>query len=265
MAAAIEAWGAVRPPTKPSPSPSCFASLSSGLAADSPPPTHAPWRDRLGHLCEHHYTHATILLLIFLDVGAVLCEVMLRNVCPAPPSGTPDAARLHHWGEGLSWSSRSILFVLLAHQLLLMLAFGCQFFKKAAYVLDLVIVCVALGLEMAHLALELAEAAAHGAGGHGNDDGHGHSHDAPAATEGLMGDGGTLIIVLLCWRVVRIVHGFAVTGAAHTADEDAKEIKKLRARVEGLEGELGKLVAGGGAQPAQLTALLRGGGGGNVP
>jgi len=227
--------------------------MSVGLTEEHGAKAPKGWRQRLGHAMEHHYAHAAILCLIFLDVGAVLCEVMIRNVCVAPPAGSADEERLHEWGEGLSWASRSILFVLLLHLVALMAAFGAAFFKKAAYVIDLLIVCVALGLEMAHLALELRAEASHGGGGasHLGAESEG-AHDIPA---GLAGDGGALIIVLLCWRVVRIIHGFAVTGAAHT---DEQELNEAKERIAALEKELAAVRAGGGTvESARVLSALR--------
>ena len=232
--------------------------MSVGLSEESGlhkvPMEKKTWRQRLGHAMEHHHAHAAILLLIFIDVGAVLCEVMIRNVCVAPPAGTPDVARLHHWGEGLSWASRSILFILLLHLLALMVAFGGAFWRKWAYVVDLVIVCVALGLEMAHLHMELVEQR-HGGGGasHLADPSPAEDpHDIPA---GLAGDGGALIIVLLCWRVVRILHGFAVTGAAHT---DEQELSEAKERIAALEKEIAALRGGeGSVESARVLSALR--------
>lgn len=206
----------------------CCSELSGSLAHGTDRST---WRRKLGHALESHVSHAVILCLIFLDVMAVLCEVMLRNVCVAPVVGTADDVRLYKWGEGLSWFSRAVLLVLLAHLILLVVSFGKSFFKKWMYVLDLVIVLVALGLEMAHLGIELAASASHG-GSSTVADAHAESQVRETVPAGLAGDGGTLIVVLLCWRVVRIVHGFAFTGTAHT---DEQELEEAKQRIEELE------------------------------
>lgn len=255
----IQTWG-IRAPAAPERkrgcAASCCRSMSVGLSEEDGlhkiSPASRTWRQRLGHAMEHHHAHATILLLIFLDVGAVLCEVMIRNVCVAPAAGTSDAARLHQWGEGLSWASRSILFVLLLHLVSLMVAFGGAFFKKWTYMIDLIIVCVALGLEMAHLALELQHSA-HGGASHlaGPALGAEDPHDIP---EGLAGDGGALIITLLCWRVLRIIHGFAVTGAAHT---DEQELKEAREEIEELKKKLNTLAGGDSTESARVLSALR--------
>ena len=180
-------------------------------------------RRKMGHMLESHFAHAIILCLVFLDVMAVLCEVMLRNVCVVPEKGTSDDARLYVWGEGLAWFSRVVLFILLLHLALLIFSFGAVFFKKFVYVVDLVVVLVALGLEMAHLGLEFAAEA--------SGDPHLESKYHEAVPAGLAGDGGTLIVILLCWRVIRIVHGFYFAGTAHT---DEQELEEANEQIEAL-------------------------------
>jgi len=212
---------------------------------------------------DHHLFHATILLVVFLDVAAVLCEIMLRDVCPGAPAGSPGAQTVSDWSVGLAWTSRSLLFFLLIHQVLLLFAVGPHVFAShAGYVVDLLIVVVALVLEMTHLGLELAEeqreaAAAAAAGAH--DDGHGgHGAHGEGTQYGgaLHDDAGGLLIVLLAWRVVRIVHGFVVTAEAHADDSENKE---LRARVAELEAQLARvaqLQAADGKAGASLSQAL---------
>ena len=255
----IKAWG-IRAPAAPAAAPprcyaACCRSLAVGLTDEvtKVPLGSRTWRQRLGHAMENHNAHAAILILIFLDVGAVLCEVMIRNVCVQPPPGTPDAARLFQWGEGLSWASRSILLVLLLHLIALMVAFGGAFFKKWAYLVDLLIVCVALSLEMAHLVLELQHGA-HGGASHLAGPALGASEDPHDIPGGLAGDGGALIIVLLSWRVVRIIHGFAVTGAAHT---DEQELKEAREEIGELKKKLDALSGGSTVESARVLSALR--------
>jgi len=194
------------------------------------------WRLSMGAKLESHYAHAAVLLLIFLDVATVLMEVVVREVCPQPTGGfvygTWEYQRLHVWGESLAWISRSILFILLIHQLALIACFGCSYFKKLAYVIDLAIVAVALALEMTHLALEIQEENSHSSGAGGHDEHHETSaHTGPE-------DGTNLIIVLLVWRIVRVIHGFTVTAEAHTEDSELREAK---ATISELEKELAKL------------------------
>ena len=175
----VQTWGEALPPTTPAPSvaakPLLSLSLSLSILEEMvskggegkkltsqerrtlKEKVEGSWRLRMGVFLEHHYVHAAILVLIFIDVACVLCEMMLKDVCPPPVFGSSDARTLHKWEEGLSWSSRSILFLLFLHQCGLVVAYGLSYFKKVAYVVDLVIVVVAIGLEMALLALELRE------------------------------------------------------------------------------------------------------------
>jgi len=76
----------------------------------------------------------------------------------------------------LHWTSLSILFIFLAQIVLLMLAYGTNFFKNAFFLLDAVVVVTALVLELVFHVRE-----------------------------------GALFIVLLSWRIVRIVHGLYTT------------------------------------------------------
>jgi HEAT repeat protein len=75
--------------------------MSVGLTEEHGAKAPKGWRQRLGHAMEHHYAHAAILCLIFLDVGAVLCEVMIRNVCVALGNkGTPEDLEALHRAAG---------------------------------------------------------------------------------------------------------------------------------------------------------------------
>ncbi len=199
------------------------------------------WRLRLGEALESHYAHGAVLLLIFADVLLVACEVVLRDVCPTPAGGFTRGSweymRVLHWGEGLSWTSRSILLLLLLHQVGLMVAYGAAYFKKWAYVIDLLIVAVALGLEMAHLAEELQHKGGHRRAlspAEGSKD---------SSWQGTPEEASNLIIVLLTWRIVRVVHGFAVTSLEHA---DNTEVLELQAKVSELQAELRLLRGGSG-------------------
>jgi len=201
------------------------------------------WRLKLGTSMEHHYAHAIVLVLVFIDVACVLCELMLRDVCPAPPSGSQNARTLRSWEEGLSWTSRSILFILLIHQLLLIYGFGLHYFKKLAYLIDLGIVGVAIALEMAQLALELKNGGAHRRLGPITDD---DAHEDHHELEGE--DIGRLVVVLLVWRILRIIHGFVLTNATIADEDHEKELSEARAKIVELEALLDsyKGAAGGG-------------------
>lgn len=222
------------------------------------------WYLRLGSALESHYAHSIVLLLIFLDVVLVASEVMLREVCPAPDGGYPRGSwqytRINHWGEGISWISRSILLLLLLHQVGLMVAYGCLYWQKVAYVIDFAIVATALGLEMTHLSIEIQQHAGHrralqwGEAPRSDSSHSGHSAVSPPD------DATNLIIVLLVWRVLRVVHGITVTSLEQADDSELREAK---ARVSELEAELRRLRGdseGGGeskAVPLVAAALAR--------
>lgn len=254
----VSAWGEAPSPAKPrGPASSssrwiCCHSLGAPLAG---PKTRAAWRVRLGEAAEHPATHACMLLFIFLDVMAVFGEIMLRDVCPTPDEGASGVSGLYAWEDALSWVSRSILFALLVHQGVLILAFGRSFFQKWTYAVDFVIVVVALVLEMTHLGMELSHKG-DAVGAH--DAGHGDHDKASGGAHGP-DDASSIIIVLLSWRVVRVIHGFLLTAEAHA--DDGRELNEARARVdlreahariEALEKEVGALraaSAGGAALP----------------
>lgn len=264
-------WGEARARGSPASSPSCLSAcvshMQSGIAEeksgakDPASLTRAErlalkskisesWRLRLGHALESHYAHAICLLIIFADVNLTLCEVMIREVCPTPyqgfSKGSWQESRLHNWGKGLSWASLSMLFLLLAHQLGLMLAFGLAFFQKWAYVVDFLIVAVALSLEFAHMAEEAA-------GGH-------HRRLSEPAHSESHGDGvpevSNLIIVLLVWRILRVIHGFTMSALEHADDQELREAKS---KITELEGELKKYRGapqGNGTSGGELVASL---------
>ena len=230
----------------------CFHVLGGKLAASDP---RARWRVLLGEAAEHPVTHAAMLLLIFLDVICVFGEVMLRDVCPIPDAGASGDGLLRTWEDALSWISRALLLVLLLHQLVLIVAFGRSFFRKLTYALDLLIVCVALALEAAHLSIEMKHAG-DAVGAH--DAGHG-DHDAASDKAHGPDDASAIIVVLLSWRVVRVIHGFLMTATAHAHDDsehrDARtrvELKDALLRVETLERELALLRAGGEGLPGAI-------------
>lgn len=179
------------------------------------------WRLRLGHALESHLAHAAALCLVFVDVCAVLCEVMLTAVCPLAGGDSEGPAI---WVKALGWVSKSVLLVLLAQQLVLFGCFGFAYLRKLPYVVDLAVCCVAVGLEFGALAREA----------HGKEEGN------SAAS--------SLVIVLLTWRVVRIVHGFAVTAQ----DElDDKELRVAQVRIAQLEAQLRELQGGGTAESSK--------------
>jgi hypothetical protein len=135
------------------------------------------WRLQMGHVLEHHIAHLLILLLIFMDVLAVFGEIMLSRVCDCHCTCDHDAHPHVEVADSvetaehvLHYVSLSILSTMLLHQVLLIVAYGLTFFTKIWYILDFVVVAVAFALELA-----------------------------------LTSDEESLLVILLSWRVVRVV------------------------------------------------------------
>jgi hypothetical protein len=104
-------------------------------------------RSPLQQALDSPFMQAGVLLLIFSDVATTLCELMLSEVCPAPPHGSRAAHHLEGWEGRLAWTGRAMLGVLMLHQLSLLYAYGAEFWHHKMHVLDFVICCVAVGLE----------------------------------------------------------------------------------------------------------------------
>lgn len=147
------------------------------------------WRLRMGHFLEGHHVQLVALFLVLIDVVCVVAEIMLGSVAgcqleaepgviiPDGVSAVP-AHRVEKWELALHWTSLAIVIVLLLQQVALLIAYGFAHLKKLFNILDICVLLVALGLEL---------------GLHGN--------DAPG-----------IIVLLLFWRVVRVIHGFLATA-----------------------------------------------------
>jgi hypothetical protein len=169
-------------------------------------------RMELGKLADGTVAQGIILVLIVVDVVVVIMELLLAAIICLEPSqahrrlrmsGMADAAKsLARMLAGttvpasddipefcidcmtlqievenvLHWVSVSILFAFAFQIFLLMVAYGLRFFKNPFFVLDFIVVVVALVLELAFHVRE-----------------------------------GALFAILLSWRVIRIIHGFYTT------------------------------------------------------
>lgn len=168
-------------------------------------------RLELGKIVDGVYVHGIILTLIILDVICVICELTLAaTICLDPNTSSSSGASGHRRRFLLSSTtspspmpqqsvqhdafctecmqiqldvenvlhlmSVTILFVFLFQICLLVFAYGSDFFKNPFFMLDAVVVIVALVLEIGFHVRE-----------------------------------GALFVVLLSWRVVRIIHGFYTT------------------------------------------------------
>lgn len=151
----------------------------------------------IANFLESHRMTLINLFLIIIDVVAVACELMLANVCEVGghSSGGESHSRalsggeealdeevseqnelVHHIEAALHWTSVSILIVFLIQQLLLMYALGRGYCRKYAYMVDFVVVVVALVLETA-----------------------------------ISSTAAGFIVLLLAWRAVRLLHGIFVS------------------------------------------------------
>ena len=167
-----------------------------------------PWtRACAARVLDNHTAHLIILLAVVLDIALLVGEILLSAVCP--PAETPaQAATVAGWEAGLSWASRGIVIALLLHNLVLAACEGpCAYVHQPLHVADTVILVAALALE---LALKSDES-----------------------------EGG-LVAVLLCWRLVRLVHGLVSAGEAEHSDVEAvrSEAARLSRLVEDLTARL---------------------------
>lgn len=159
--------------------------------------------------------HLIILLLVFIDVLAVFGESLLYSVCDPKPSAE---ARVHTWTEALGWVSKSALILMLLQQVTLIFCLGHRYFLKCFYVLDLLVLSIALIMELI-------------------------LHEA----------GGGWLALLLCWRFVRLLHGFAVQVEMSTSSEELQEeIMRLKSQVQFLQEQLQKTQIDGLDEPVDL-------------
>jgi hypothetical protein len=169
----------------------------------------------------HHTVELCLVVLIFLDVAAVCCEIMLTSVCPKEQHSQAfclDDALFHtyekeyhnveKWEAALGWISKCILLLFLLKELLLIFALCPRaYFSTPAHVLDFFITIVALALELGFSIINQASAAA---------------------------TLSNLVIVLLVWRVLRLLHGLLETSLAVRDDGMAQQLKDSRLSVDAL-------------------------------
>lgn len=165
------------------------------------------WRHKLGKFLESDFAHWTILALILVDVLATSvdivltlhtkandvkeCRVLLEE-CSQPMPWEPHSTE----HEPLFYTSTGILGILCLNLVLLLLAFGLDFFRHPGYVLDLAIIPTALFLEIFLDSEVLA-----------------------------------LLVILNLWRLIRVAHGvFTVTD-----DAIEEEVMHLKRSVEVLQ------------------------------
>lgn len=149
---------------------------------------HRSLRFSLGEYIESRICQIILLILVFIDVLAVTCELILAAVC--------SSTETEHATHILHIISLSILYVFLIQQIGLLIAFDVHFFTHPLYILDLVVVVVAICLEHA-----------------------------------VHSDAAGLIIVVAIWRIIRVFHGLAIS-----VELEAKAGHQARARLSELVG-----------------------------
>ena len=143
-------------------------------------------------------------------------QILLAKVCDAKRNHT-----VHDVEHVLHIVSLVILIIFLVQQVLLMFGLGfCVYMRHMWYVLDLVVIVAALFLE------NFAETVA--------------------------GDAASMVIVVMAWRAVRIVHGFAMAELeTHTQVVMARHEHSLReaevaAAAKLAAGEIASMTTPGG-------------------
>lgn len=168
------------------------------------------WAKRLGEFLERKEVHILLIVLLLIDLAAVTWDVitaiahktadirqlkLLLELC----KGDAAACGAFSPTEGSEFTfyvSIIILAIFLLNVVLLLVAWGWTFFLHPGYVIDFVVVVVAIVLELAR-----------------------------------EGDATVILAVATLWRIVRVMHGIF-----EVADESFEaELKQVEARVEQLE------------------------------
>lgn len=170
----------------------------------------AAWRKRLADFLERKEVHILLIVLLLIDLAAVTWDVItsishktadirqlrgLLALCKGDVAACDAFAPTE--GSDLSfYVSITILVLFLANVVALLAAWGWTFFLHPGYVVDFVVVVVAIVLELAK--------------------------DADATV---------ILAVATLWRIVRVMHGIF-----EVADESfERELGRVEARVEALE------------------------------
>eukprot|EP00127_Corallochytrium_limacisporum_P002202 Clim_evm96s108 gene=Clim_evmTU96s108 len=161
------------------------------------------YRYELGCFLEDMPFQLFIVVLLIMDIVVIISEAIVHVNCEEPED------KIEEVEDRLFYISISILLFIELEQILLMICFGRDYFKHFWYVLDFVVVTVALILE-----LFVARAAG-------------------------------VVIVVMLWRVVRVLHGFA---AAIEIDYELiknyrRDNMEMKKKVEALRAELEELQA----------------------
>lgn len=154
------------------------------------------FRGQVLKFLESDMVSLSVLVLIILDVVAVFGELMLSNVCD------PSRASVHSAEGALHKFSLTIVFIFAAQQLTLLAAEGpSHYFTNFWYVVDFVVVMSSIILDFA-----------------------------------IASKGGKLVVVLMGWRIVRVVHGFVTTVEMqqHQVSHFKSELEAMATRIRVL-------------------------------
>lgn len=194
------------------------------------------WRDKLGHFLESKPEQWFIFGLICIDLLVIFVQLFViephlschppqtPTVAPTPtPTGhaamlsNPDHSSSEHHDTNeayelaekwLTRSSLAILSILAAEIILLLVAFDIRFFKQPLYILDALVISASLVIEITEPKLQH-----HGTG------------EARSMAN--------LLMIFRLWRIVRIIHGIAMS----VQERSEEHIKELEAELEKLTKE----------------------------
>lgn len=143
-------------------------------------------------------------------------QILLSKVCDAHNHTVHDAEQVLHI------VSLTILIIFLVQQCLLMFGLGvCVYLRHLWYVLDLIVIVAALFLEN--------------------------------FAQNVAGDAASMVIIVMAWRAVRIVHGFAMAELeTHTQVVMARHERSMReaeiaAAAKITAGEMASVTTPGGS------------------
>eukprot|EP01112_Ceratiomyxa_fruticulosa_P009721 TRINITY_DN2548_c0_g1_i1.p1 TRINITY_DN2548_c0_g1~~TRINITY_DN2548_c0_g1_i1.p1 ORF type:complete len:230 (-),score=27.40 TRINITY_DN2548_c0_g1_i1:86-775(-) len=164
------------------------------------------FRHKLGLFLEDHVFQIFILLLTLLDLIVIVINLYLEEHYKncKDESEIPHAVEIAE--EVLRYTSISILLILALELLLMMIAFGIEFFKHPLYLLDVGVIVLSLVFEI-------------------------QFHDAV----------GGLLVIFRLWRIIRIIHTVAVTVEEHEKEKTEKlkeELKEQKKTIEKLQIQL---------------------------
>jgi len=183
------------------------------------------WREKLGHFLESKPEQIFIFILIILDLLIVCGQLfIIEPAVKCETESHPTEAPVPHFfsnhtgssdeplspyelaDEILNMASLVILCILTTEMVLLLVAFDLDFFKQPLYILDALVISGTLFFEIFER----------------------------GSSVGMYGN---LVIFFRLWRVVRIVHGVAMS-----VQEQAEEkMKVMEKEIEKLKGEKDKI------------------------